>query len=139
MKVSNCCGEKSQILRDGIGGYFDTVYAELCPKCGEHCEYVEEEETQKTALMELISELHPWAADKYCLYSEEQIKVVRDVINRATELLQKERKQIEEFGKKCVEIAVSNCSYDEEEEIIECDYSMAHKEITDYYNKTYKQ
>jgi hypothetical protein len=80
MKVSNCCGEKSQILRDGIGGYFDTVYAELCPKCGEHCEYVEEEETQKTALMELISELHQWAADKYCLYSEEQIKVVRDVI-----------------------------------------------------------
>ena len=138
MKVSNCCGEKSQILRDGIGGYFDTVYAELCPKCGEHCEYVEEEETQKTALMELISELHQWAADKYCLYSEEQIKVVRDVINRATELLQKERKQIEEFGKKCVEIAVSNCSYDKEEEIIECDYSMAHKEITDYYNKTYK-
>ena len=138
MKVSNCCGEKSQILRDGIGGYFDTVYAELCPKCGEHCEYVEEEETQKTALMELISELHQWAADKYCLYSEEQIKVVRDVINRATELLQEERKQIEEFGKKCVEIAVSNCSYDKEEEIIECDYSMEHKEITDYYNKTYK-
>lgn len=47
MKVSNCCGEKSQILRDGIGGYFDTVYAELCPKCGEHCEYVDEEETEE--------------------------------------------------------------------------------------------
>jgi len=139
MKVSNCCGEKSQILRDGIGGYFDTVYAELCPKCGEHCEYVEEEKTQMTQIVIGCNYHTKWQSNKASLYSEEQIKVVRDVINRATELLQKERKQIEEFGKKCVEIAVSNCSYDKEEEIIECDYSMAHKEITDYYNKTYKQ
>ena len=126
MKVSNCCGEKSQILRDGIGGYFDTVYAELCPKCGEHCEYVEEEETQKTALMELISELHQWAADKYCLYSEEQIKVVRDVINRATELLQKERQQIEE--------AYNQGDYDGFD-----GNTPKYFNSTDYYNKTYKQ
>ena len=117
MKVSNCCGEP-------VHEFYMTT--ELCPKCGEHCEYVEEEETQKTALMELISELHQWAADKYCLYSEEQIKVVRDVINRATELLQKERKQIEEAFLDAINRG---------DDIFP---STAHSLFEDYYNETYK-
>ena len=86
----------------------------------------------KSAMQELIEWIQVYCDHQPYLLPEE-------AINKATELLQKERKQIEDFGKKCVEIAVSNCSYDKEEEIIECDYSMAHKEITDYYNKTYKQ
>jgi len=64
MKVSNCCGEKSQILRDGIGGYFDTVYAELCPKCGEHCEYVEEEKTQMTQIVIGCNYHTKWQSNK---------------------------------------------------------------------------
>jgi len=41
MKVSNCCG--------AFGGYQINLndwltydQAELCPKCGEHCEYIDE-------------------------------------------------------------------------------------------------
>ena len=79
----------------------------------------------KTALMELISELHQWAADKYCLYSEEQIKVLGDVINRATELLQKERQQIEE--------AYNQGDYDGFD-----GNTPKYFNSTDYYNKTYK-
>ena len=33
MKISNCCGEQ---------GYMMHQQSELCPKCGEHCEYIEE-------------------------------------------------------------------------------------------------
>jgi len=41
MKVSNCCGaDGSYSFMVAWATYED---AELCPKCGEHCEYVEEE------------------------------------------------------------------------------------------------
>lgn len=40
MKVSNCCGEKGN---HGLNPYeVAFIDIELCPKCGEHCEYMEE-------------------------------------------------------------------------------------------------
>lgn len=37
MKVSNCCGVNM------VGKYIEWfILAEICPHCGEHCEYVEE-------------------------------------------------------------------------------------------------
>jgi len=40
MKVSNCCGaDGSYSFMVAWATYED---AELCPKCGEHCEYIEE-------------------------------------------------------------------------------------------------
>jgi len=41
MKVSNCCFVKGEAW---VSGFIRLDYekAELCPKCGEHCEYIEE-------------------------------------------------------------------------------------------------
>ena len=40
MKVSNCCGaDGSYSFMVAWATYED---ADLCPKCGEHCEYIEE-------------------------------------------------------------------------------------------------
>lgn len=37
MKVSNCCGVNM------VGKYIEWfILAEVCPHCGEHCEYIEE-------------------------------------------------------------------------------------------------
>lgn len=44
MEVSNCCGEKGNVR------FYETewLYSEagMCPKCGEHCEYIEEKKPE---------------------------------------------------------------------------------------------
>ena len=51
MKVSNCCGVSGNY---GFRHDDDTTfeYRELCPKCWEHCEYVEEEENEQDSNLE---------------------------------------------------------------------------------------
>lgn len=46
MKVSNCCFVKGEAW---VSGFIRLDYekAELCPKCGEHCEYIEETDLTK--------------------------------------------------------------------------------------------
>ena len=41
MKVSNCCGVKGDYK---MGEYIPCTFENFnaCPKCGEHCEYIEE-------------------------------------------------------------------------------------------------
>lgn len=116
MKVSNCCGERGDW--GDLSILMNYEQAELCPKCGEHCEYVEEEETQKTALMELIE----WVKKEPYVINRS------DLIAKATELLQKERQQIEDANSKGLS---KNCFYGVNHQ--------AQKAATDYYNKTYKQ
>jgi len=41
MKVSNCCFVKGEAWASAFNK-LDYEKAELCPKCGEHCEYIEE-------------------------------------------------------------------------------------------------
>ena len=90
-----------------------------------------------TPLMELIEIIDREALDNTGFYTPGEFEVMASVKKHATELLEKERWVMEIFGKKCIEIAVSNCSYDKAEGIIECDYSMATKEMSDYYTKTF--
>lgn len=52
--------------------------------------------------------------------------------------LEMERGQIEEASFKGVQIGVMNCSYDKIENGIECDYSCAQKECSEYYTQTYQ-
>lgn len=52
--------------------------------------------------------------------------------------IQMEREQIEEASFNGVKIGVMNCSYDKIENIIECDYSFAQKECSEYYTQTYE-
>lgn len=42
MKVSNCCGEQGTLRYLHHTSLTDLEDMELCPKCGEHCEYIEE-------------------------------------------------------------------------------------------------
>lgn len=44
MKVSNCCGEKGGGVHAKFYPWSELSFEErdLCPKCGEHCEYIEE-------------------------------------------------------------------------------------------------
>lgn len=48
MKVSNCCGEKGGGVHAKFYPWSELSFEErdLCPKCGEHCEYIEETEEQ---------------------------------------------------------------------------------------------
>ena len=39
MLVSNCCGEENRLMSD-FGSDFKE--AEICPRCKEHCEFVED-------------------------------------------------------------------------------------------------
>lgn len=114
MKVSNCCGENGNVK------FYETewLYSEagMCPRCGEHCEYIEEE-TQKTALMELI-EYFEKNKEEHGMASEIAISV-------ATELLQKEQEYFED--------CYNQGRYDGEDGNI-----PQFKSGTDYYNKTYK-
>lgn len=41
MKVSNCCFVKGEVWASAFNK-LDYEKAELCPKCGEHCDYIEE-------------------------------------------------------------------------------------------------
>lgn len=45
MKLSNCCGVQGFIKKfdNRLSGenYYDSEEAGICPKCGEHCEYIE--------------------------------------------------------------------------------------------------
>ena len=54
MKVSNCCGVHGFIsVFDGrLSGtnYYDSEQMEICPKCGEHCEYIEPEKENETVI-----------------------------------------------------------------------------------------
>lgn len=113
MKVSNCCGVS------GNGYVLSYEQRELCPKCGEHCEYVEEEETQNTALMELLNYINA----QYKINGELNYSYIKP---KATELLQKERKQIEEAFLDAI-----NRGDD-------ISPSTARSLFEDYYNKTYK-
>jgi hypothetical protein len=42
MKVSNCCGVQDAGVYKNLRFELTWEEAELCPKCGEHCEYIEE-------------------------------------------------------------------------------------------------
>ena len=43
MKVSDCCGAYPVSNGDN-----DTIDIGICPDCGDHCEYVEEDEDSET-------------------------------------------------------------------------------------------
>jgi len=48
MKVSNCCGERGDFREWGRLKVTPTYeQQDLCPKCGEHCEYIEEGDLTK--------------------------------------------------------------------------------------------
>ena len=44
MKVSNCCGVYGTKRLHAVDNWHDQTYEQqdICPKCGEHCEYIEE-------------------------------------------------------------------------------------------------
>jgi len=45
MKVSNCCGENGNVshhISFIVDDWITYEQQELCPKCGEHCEYIDE-------------------------------------------------------------------------------------------------
>lgn len=39
METSNCCGAEARV----INGDASTKDYQICPQCGDHCEYTEEE------------------------------------------------------------------------------------------------
>lgn len=41
MLVSNCCGAENRMMADFGSDYKE---AEICPRCKEHCEFVDEDE-----------------------------------------------------------------------------------------------
>ena len=52
MKISNCCNADGNTLTGYRFQSNDILYIdmELCPKCGEHCEYVEETDLNEEVL-----------------------------------------------------------------------------------------
>lgn len=43
MSVSSCCGAPPKMLRNGDN---DTEDIGICPMCGDHCDYIDEEDTE---------------------------------------------------------------------------------------------
>ena len=42
MKVSNCCGADGNVPLNKHTRWVTAEQGEICPKCGEHCDYIEE-------------------------------------------------------------------------------------------------
>jgi hypothetical protein len=55
MKISNCCGVQGfvKVFDNRLSGenYYDSELYGICPKCGEHCQYV------------LVDDVRPWVND----------------------------------------------------------------------------
>ena len=65
MKVSDCCGAPPR-----SNGDCDTSDYGICPDCGEHCEYVEEEETENNATMNEYYDVKQGGYDSHGKYHE---------------------------------------------------------------------
>lgn len=91
---------------------------------------------KQTAMQELIAEFTDTQRNK-CKTAQEVLFFDGVLAIIETKYLSKERKQIEEAAFEGVKIGVYNSSYDKIEEIVECDYSSAQKDIATYYTQTY--
>lgn len=90
---------------------------------------------KQTAVQWLADKIAEIPGDKCNELTQEQTLANHYAIKQA---LQMEREQIEEASFNGVKIGVMNCSYDKIENIIECDYSFAQKECSEYYTQTYE-
>ena len=62
MLVSNCCGKQGYVEKfdERLSGtnYYNAEDEGVCPECGEHCEYIDEED-EETIELKAIYENYP--------------------------------------------------------------------------------